>query len=150
MARAFFLDRDGVINIDVGHAHLQNQIQFTKGIFKLCRKMHELGYLLIVITNQSGIGRGMYTERDFHTLMKWMLGVFEKERCPLTAYYFCPHLPEDRCRCRKPKIGMLKKAKKDWQIDMRCSVMMGDKETDMEAARAAGIGVKWLSRRAEQ
>lgn len=149
MKRAFFLDRDGIINTDVGYAYLQDQIKFTEGIFKLCRKMHELGYLLIIVTNQSGIGRGLYTEKDFHNLMEWMQKVFEREKCPLTAYYFCPHLPTDKCRCRKPKIGMLKKAKKDWKIDMRCSVMIGDKETDMQAARAAGVGVKWLSKMAE-
>lgn len=147
MRKALFLDRDGVINVDVDYAHRPDQIVFMDGIFELCRAAHARGYLLIVITNQSGIGRGLYSEEDFHALMQWMQERFKAEGAPLTAYYFCPHHAEhglgdykQACECRKPKPGMLLQAQREWNIDMAASIFIGDRQTDMEAAKAAGVG----------
>lgn len=140
MNKALFLDRDGVINVDVNYAHTPEQITFMPGIFERCRKAIADGYKLIIVTNQSGIGRGYYTEAQFHALMQWMLAQFEKENCPITAYYFCPHLPDAGCACRKPQPGMILQAVKDWDIDLAASELIGDKESDLEAGRAAGVG----------
>ena len=137
--RALFLDRDGVINKDIGFACLPEQIEFMPGIFDVCRAAHASGELIIIITNQSGIGRGLYSEAQFHALMEWMKERFAGEGAPITSYYFCPHLPEDGCECRKPKPGMLLRAAKEWNIDLAHSRLIGDKETDLEAGRAAGI-----------
>lgn len=137
--KALFLDRDGVVNVDVDYAHRPDQITFMPGIFDTCREAFEAGEPIIIITNQSGIGRGYFTEAQFHELMQWMMVRFEKEGCPLTAYYYCPHVPEAGCECRKPKPGMILRAAKDWDIDLKHSRFIGDKESDRQAAEAAGV-----------
>jgi D-glycero-D-manno-heptose 1,7-bisphosphate phosphatase len=137
--KALFLDRDGVINVDVDYAYLPAQIEFMPGVFDLCRAAHANSERIIIITNQSGIARGFYSEEDFTVLMQWMCVRFEEEGCPVTAYYHCPHLPDDGCECRKPKPGMILQAAKDWDIDLANSRLIGDKQTDLEAGRAAGI-----------
>lgn len=137
--RALFLDRDGVINVDVDYAHSPEQIVFMPGIFDLAREAHAKGELIIIVTNQSGIGRGFYTETQFHALMQWMLARFVQEGCPVAAYYFCPHVPDAGCECRKPKPGMILQAAKDWNIDLAHSRLIGDRPSDIEAGRAAGI-----------
>ena len=140
MKKALFLDRDGVINADTGHPHRPEHITFIDGIFDFCRKAHAVGYLLIVVTNQAGIGKGMYTEEDFEGLMHWMQDHFVSEDCPLSAWYFCPHHPDAGCGCRKPKPGMILQAAKDWDIDLEKSLLVGDNATDIEAGKAAGVG----------
>lgn len=147
MNKALFLDRDGVINVDTGHAHKQEDIAFIPGIFDFCRSAVGKGYKLIIITNQSGIARGLYGKPEFHVLMSWMAERFKEEACPWTAYYFCPHHPDfgnaryrKQCDCRKPQPGMILQAAKEWNISLAQSVLVGDKETDLEAGRAAGVG----------
>lgn len=144
--KALFLDRDGVINVDRHYVHRVEDVEFVDGIFDLCRSAHAAGYLIIVITNQAGIGRGYYTTAEFYTLMRWMEARFAEEGCPLTACYFCPHHPEaglgeykQQCDCRKPMPGMFLAAMRDHHIDMAESIMIGDKESDLQAARAAGV-----------
>ena len=139
LKRALFLDRDGVINADVGYAYRSEQIEFLPGIFERCRNACAQGYLIIIVTNQSGIGRGYYSDEDFHLLMRWMLEQFTREGCPITAYYYCPHTPEDHCECRKPKPGMIWQAAGEHGIDLANSILIGDKPTDIEAGSAAGI-----------
>lgn len=138
---ALFLDRDGVINKDVGYAHRPDQIEFMSQIFERCRLAHTQGKKIIIITNQSGVGRGYYSEAEFHGLMAWMKARFAEEGCPITAYYYCPHAPDAKCECRKPKPGMILQAAKEWDIDLAASCFMGDKETDRQAALAAGVGL---------
>lgn len=145
--KALFLDRDGVVNRDINYLHRIEDVEFIEGIFDLCRKAHSQGYLLVIITNQAGIGRGYYTEEDFHHLMKWMSKRFAEEGCPLTAYYYCPHHPEAGkgeylkvCDCRKPKPGMLLQAAREYDIDLANSIMLGDRESDIEAGKAARVG----------
>lgn len=149
--KAIFLDRDGIINRDVGYACTQAEIEFMPDIFAFCRTAVSEGYALMIVTNQSAIGRGYISEEGFHTLMHWMQTVFKEEQCPLTAVYYCPHHPSaantpyrQNCDCRKPQPGMLLKAAADWQIDLSRSIMLGDKESDMLAARQAGVGRYWL------
>lgn len=141
MQKALFLDRDGVINVDRGYVYRRQQFEFINGIFDLCRKYGSEGYIIIVITNQAGIARGFYTESDFRKLTDWMLDQFKKEEISITKVYHCPHHPDvdGPCDCRKPEPGMILQAVKDFDLDIKECILIGDKETDLEAGRRAGI-----------
>jgi len=146
MRKALFLDRDGIINEDGSYLYRPEDFRFMDGIFELCRAAQEKGYLLIVTTNQSGIARGYYTEEDFLKLTDWMCREFAKEDIRIDKVYFCPFHPEKGIGAykvdsddRKPNPGMLLKARDEFGIDMEASVMVGDKDSDMEAGRRAGV-----------
>jgi D-glycero-D-manno-heptose 1,7-bisphosphate phosphatase len=151
--RALFLDRDGVINVDHGHVHTADSFQFMDDIFDLVAAARGLGYLVIVVTNQGGIGRGYYTEDDFLALTDWMESWFTAQGAPIDAVYFCPNHPvhglgryREKTSMRKPGPGMLLQARDDFDIDLSCSIMIGDKLTDMQAGAAAGVGtLLWLN-----
>ncbi len=150
-SKVAFLDRDGVINIDHAYVHKPEEFEFIDGVLEGCAKLVSEGFKLVIVTNQSGIGRGYYTEADFHHLTDWMKGVFSDANAPISAVYFCPHHPEKAleayrcdCDCRKPQPGMLLRAQKDFDIDMTQSVMFGDKRGDMQAALAAGVTTRIL------
>ena len=147
--KALFLDRDGVINYDIGYLSRIEKIRFIDGIFDLCRAAVKLDYLIIVITNQSGIGRGYYSEEDFFMLMEWICKRFEAEHVSISDVFYCPFHPVygigDYKRDsfdRKPNPGMLLRAAKKHNIDLRNSIMIGDNDSDMEAARRAGVGIR--------
>ncbi|SFV59047.1 D-glycero-D-manno-heptose 1,7-bisphosphate phosphatase [hydrothermal vent metagenome] len=146
MRQALFLDRDGVINVEKEYLYKQEDFEFIEGIFDLCRYYQDLGYLIFVVTNQSGIARKFYSEADFSKLTQWMLGAFEKEGIHITKVYHCPHHPDisGECACRKPKPGMLLDAAKEYGVDLANSVMVGDKERDIEAALNAGLRESYL------
>lgn len=151
---ALFLDRDGVINVDHAYVCSQDQFEFIDGIFELCRHARELGYLIFVITNQAGIGRGYYTERDFLEITEWMLGVFEAKGGAIDKVYFCPFHPESGIGkykvdspFRKPGPGMILQAAEEFGVDLKGSVLVGDKESDIMAGLAAGIGCNLLFNR---
>ena len=137
--KVVFLDRDGVINKEVGYLHKIKDFQFIDGVFKACMYLQTLDYQLIIVTNQSGISRGYYSEDEFHAVNNWMLEQFSARDVDVLDVFFCPHEPEDGCSCRKPKPGMLLTAKEKHDIDMSKSWMIGDKEADVSAANAAGI-----------
>ncbi len=137
--KAFFFDRDGVINVDHGYIAAVENFEFMNGLFPVMRALADKGYLLIVVTNQSGIGRGYYTEEDFNRINEWMLQRFAEEDVHLAAVYHCPHSPEAGCACRKPAPGMFQQAVREHNIDPAASWMIGDKDADMQAAQAAGI-----------
>jgi D-glycero-D-manno-heptose 1,7-bisphosphate phosphatase len=143
--KALFLDRDGVINHEVGYLHAVEDVRWVDGIFELCREAVGLGYRLVVVTNQAGIARGLYTEGDFEVLTAWMLEEFVKQGVALDAVYFCPFHPEGKGKYkrehedRKPGTGMLRRAAKDLGVELGASVMVGDRCTDMAAANAAGL-----------
>lgn len=145
-ARALFLDRDGVINIDKGYVHRISDFIFTDGIFELCRVARDLDYLTVVVTNQSGIARGFFSEADYQNLTRWMRERFTAEGVALSGVYHCPYHPEATVEeyrrasgWRKPAPGMLLQAAADLALDLGRSVMIGDKEDDVAAARAAGL-----------
>jgi len=144
--KAVFLDRDGVINEEVGYLHKIKDFKFIHGVFDSCNHFLSLGYQIVIVTNQSGIGRGLYKEEDFHILNQWMLDNFEQEGVRILDVFFCPHGPDDNCYCRKPKPGLFKDAKEKHDIDMNKSWMIGDKEADIEAANNAGISQTILVR----
>ena len=137
--KTVFLDRDGVINKEVGYLHKIQDFEFIDGVFEACLYFKSLNYQIIVVTNQSGIGRGYYDEDDFHIINNWMLEQFKNKRIEILDVFFCPHTPESNCDCRKPKPGMFNQANEKHDIDMEKSWMIGDKEADVAAANSAGI-----------
>jgi D-glycero-D-manno-heptose 1,7-bisphosphate phosphatase len=146
MNKALFIDRDGVINIDKVHVFLKEDFEFTPGIFDLCRSYQDKGFLIIVITNQAGIAKGIYTEDDFLKLTDWMTGELKKRGITISKVYYCPHHPDitGPCECRKPKPGMILRAREEFNLDLSTCVLVGDNETDLQAGRNAGIPEKNL------
>lgn len=141
MRRALFLDRDGTINVDYGYVFEPGKFVFVDGVFAFCREAQKKGYLIIVVTNQSGIVRGYFTESDFEAITKYMVEKFADNGVTIADVFHCPDLSgEDR----KPNPGMFLKAKAKWDIDMENSINVGDKERDLEAGRAAGVGMNVL------
>ena len=137
--KTIFLDRDGVINQDIGYLHKIEDCNFINGVFKACKYFKSLGYQIVIITNQSGISRGYFSEKDFQILTNWMTDQFERNNIKILDVFHCPHSPESSCDCRKPNPGMLISAKKKYGIDMDKSWMIGDSERDIRAANLAGI-----------
>ena len=146
MNKALFLDRDGVINVEKNYLYLPKDVEWVEGIIEICRYYQEHGYLLIVVTNQSGIARGMYTEEQFQLLSAWMSETLLDYGIKLDAIYHCPHHEaiSGPCLCRKPSPGMLLQAKSDFELNMEHSVMIGDNERDIEAALNAGVLITYL------
>lgn len=146
MKKALFLDRDGVINIELNYLYKIEDFKFIDGIFELCRHYQNLGYIIIVVTNQSGIARNYYNESDFEKLTAWMIDEFAKDGIKITKVYHCPHHPDisGECSCRKPEPGMILQAQKEFDIDLKSSILVGDKERDIEAAMEAGICENYL------
>jgi D-glycero-D-manno-heptose 1,7-bisphosphate phosphatase len=147
--KALFLDRDGVINIEKEYLFRIEDFEFVPHIFELCRAAQQAGYILIVITNQSGIGRGYYTEADFEQLTHWMIEQFAEQGITITHVYHDPTHPVhgiEKYKCdsydRKPNPGMLIKASKQYNIELSNSILVGDKDSDIEAGNKAGIGCK--------
>lgn len=144
--RALFLDRDGVINIDTGHPHIIEQIEFVEGIFELCTVARTLEYQIIIITNQAGIAKGIYDETQFLCVMDWMLAVFKKKGIDILDFYYCPHhinglgKYKKNCSRRKPQPGMILDAATAHKIDLDHSIIVGDKMSDIDAGKRAGVG----------
>ncbi len=148
---ALFLDRDGVINEEVGYLSRAADVRFVRGVFSLCRAAQRLGYRIVVVTNQSGIARGLYSEAEFHSLMTWMRAEFLIEGVELDAVYHCPYHPEHGVgeyrrehEDRKPATGMLLRARRELRIDLSQSVMVGDRCSDVAAANAAALRQAFL------
>lgn len=146
MSKALFLDRDGVINIEKDYLYKIEDFEFIDGIFELCRHYQSLDYDIFVVTNQSGIARGYYSEKDFISLTRWMIQEFSKNNVIIRKVYHCPHHPDisGECTCRKPHPGMLLDANKEFGIDLQNSILIGDKERDIEAALNAGLKETYL------
>jgi len=151
MRKALFLDRDGVVNREVGYLSRPEDVEWMPGIWQLCASAQAAGYMLIVVTNQSGIARGLYSEADFHALMAWMQAEFTSHGVHLAAWYYCPHHPvhgvgqyQRDCECRKPAPGMLLQAARQHSLDLAQSIMVGDRCSDIAAANAAGIAKVFL------
>lgn len=141
MTKALFLDRDGTINVDYGYVYEPERFVFIDGVFDFCRMAQDKGYLLIVVTNQSGIARGYFTETDFAVITKYMVDRFAAAGVTITDVFHCPSLEGPD---RKPEPGMFLKAKEKYDIDMATSVSVGDKERDVIAGQRAGVGMNLL------
>lgn len=148
--KAIFLDRDGVINREIGYLNKIEDFEFIDGVFDACNYYQRIGYLIIVITNQSGISRGFYSENDFYHVTNWMLNQFHKKDITILDIFFCPHSPSANCGCRKPEPGMFFQARDKYDIDMTKSWMIGDRDRDIKAANRAGISNTILVRSGHQ
>jgi D-glycero-D-manno-heptose 1,7-bisphosphate phosphatase len=151
MHRALFLDRDGVLNQEVGYLHRPEDVLWVEGILPLCLTAQSLGYKLVVVTNQSGIARGLYTEQQFQDLMLWMRAALSRHGGHLDAVYHCPFHPEHGVgdyrrehEDRKPSPGMLHHAARDLDLDLSQSILVGDRCSDLAAANAAGLREAFL------
>lgn len=144
---AAFLDRDGVINVDRAYVHRWEDFTFVDGAVAAMRRLHEAGYALVVVTNQSGIARGYFDEAQFRQLSVRMVDALATAGVPGVAVYHCPHHPAGKvaslaveCDCRKPAPGMILRAAREHGLSLADSFLVGDKPSDIEAARAAGVG----------
>ncbi len=151
MQKAAFFDRDGVINIDHGYVHQPEDFIWIPGVKEAARRLHEAGYLLFIVTNQSGIGRGMFSEQTFLRLDEAVRKEFARSGAPIAKTYFCPHHPQAAveryrclCQCRKPAPGMVLIAAQEFGLDLSQSVMFGDSVRDMQAAKSAGVASRVL------
>jgi len=137
--KTIFLDRDGVINKEKQYLYKVKDFEFIDGVFESCRSFNAQGFQIIIVTNQSGIARGFYKEKDFYKLTNWMLNEFKTNNVNILDVFHCPHSVNSDCDCRKPKAGMFIKATSVYKIDLEHSWMIGDKEEDIQAAINAGI-----------
>jgi D-glycero-D-manno-heptose 1,7-bisphosphate phosphatase len=151
LRRAAFLDRDGVVNIDRGYVYRAADFEFVPHVLEAARQLREAGYALVVVTNQSGIGRGLYSTADYEALTAWMRQQFNEAGAPLAGVYHCPHHPTEAqgvfrvdCACRKPSPGLLLDAARELGLDLARSVLFGDRATDLEAAETAGVPMRVL------
>lgn len=138
--KAVFLDRDGVINVDRRYVHRLEDFEFITGAPQALQRLQRAGWALVVVTNQSGIGRGLFSEADYQRLSAHMRSELRSSGVELDAVLHCPHRPDQGCDCRKPAPGMLLRAAAELGLDLTASVMVGDKHADMQAGRAAGVG----------
>lgn len=144
--KAFFLDRDGVINVDHGYVSRPEKFEFEAGVFDACRQIVTNGYSIVVVTNQAGIGRGYYSEEDFASLTQWMCSQFGEHGIDILDVRYCPHHSTrgqgeylKDCSFRKPNPGMINAAAKKHNIDINASILVGDKMSDIQAGQQAGI-----------
>jgi len=143
---AAFLDRDGVLNVDTGYVHHPDQVRWVTGAREAVRWLNDAGYLVFVVTNQAGVARGLYNEEHVVDLHRWMNAELRRYGAHIDCFEYCPYHPEgvvDRYRLvselRKPGPGMIRKLQSEWRVDASQSFLIGDRETDLEAAAAAGI-----------
>ncbi len=134
MNKAVFLDRDGTINVEKGYLYKTDEFEFISGAEEAIHIFNELNYLVIVVSNQSGIGRGYYSVKDVYNLHQYINRLLALSNSRIDGFYFCPHEPKDGCRCRKPQTLLFEKAQREHNIDMNYSYIVGDKLSDIEAA----------------
>lgn len=144
-SRAIFLDRDGTINMDKDYLYRISDFEFIPGCTDALRALMNADYRLIIISNQSGIARGYYTEADYLALDEWLKSTLRAQGIEITASYYCPHLPDApveryriACTCRKPAIGLYEKAIREWDIDPSLSYAIGDRMRDLEICKSTG------------
>jgi D,D-heptose 1,7-bisphosphate phosphatase len=153
MNKAAFIDRDGVINEDRAYVYRSAEFEFIPGSIDALRALRAAGFLLVVITNQSGIARGLYTEEQYRDLERYMRDCLRQAGVTIDSVEYCPHLPDAplaqyrrNCDCRKPRPGMILTAARALDIDLSQSILVGDRQADVEAGRAAGVGRCYLVR----
>ena len=134
-----FLDRDGTLNEDPGYLRSASELKLLPGVAMALARLKSAGARLVVVTNQSGVGRGILTLKDLEAIHARLEGLLEQSDAALDAIYFCPHHPDDGCRCRKPATGMVDRAVSELQVDLRKAYVVGDHARDIQLAKAAGV-----------
>ena len=145
MLRAVFLDRDGTISRDVNYCRRPEDFEILPGVPQGIRLLNDHGFKVVVITNQSGIARGYFTEETLSLIHHKMKEQLHERGAFVDAIYFCPHHPDDNCECRKPKDRLLLRAAQHIGIDLRLSYMIGDDPKDVQAGRTAGCKTVWIT-----
>lgn len=138
LKRAVFFDRDGTLNLDRGYTHKPEDWVWLPGTLKGLRRLQAAGWMLVVISNQSGIGRGYYGWEQLKKLENWLIGQLAAEGIAISGWYYCPHMPDEGCCCRKPAPGLLLEAGANLSLNLKDSWMLGDRITDIQAGSAAG------------
>lgn len=138
MKRAVFLDRDGTINVDLGYLSKPNGLVFIRGAKEGVRLLKDKGFLVFIVTNQSGVGRGYFSQQALEAINERMLDEFSKEGVHIDGIYYCPHHPRDRCKCRKPQPKIVKDIAQKLHIDLEHSYFVGDKLIDIQTGKNAG------------
>jgi len=145
MKKALFLDRDGTITVDKGFVHKKEDLELLPGVAEAIRLANEHGFMVVVVTNQSGVARGYFTEEDVQTFNAYLAQILAEQGARIDAFYYCPHHPEapvetyrKACSCRKPRPGLLLQAAQELDIDLSQSWMVGDSPRDVEAGKRAG------------
>lgn len=139
MQKFIFLDRDDTLNHDTGYLSDPEKVKIKKNVIEGLIRLKNAGYNFIVITNQSGVGRGYFNVEKVYAVNKRIKKILKKENIKIEKFYFCPHAPIDNCNCRKPKIGLFKQVKKDYKVDVKKSYMIGDKCSDINFGENAGL-----------
>ena len=140
MSAYVFLDRDGTLVRDTGYPHEASDYELLPGVIEGLRALAAAGYRFAIVTNQSGIGRGLFDEAAFHAFNALLLADLEAAGLAIDAVYFCPHTPDAGCPCRKPRPGLFERAIRELHADADASFSLGDSERDLEAGLAAGCG----------
>lgn len=138
MIRAVFIDRDGTLIVEKNYLHKIEDVEFIPGTGRALARLKKKGFLLILITNQSGVARGYFTMDDVQRVHRHIVGALQRDGATLDGIYICPHQPEDNCECRKPKTKLIQDAAAKYQIDLKQSFMVGDRELDIEMGQRVG------------
>lgn len=139
MNKAVFLDRDGTINKDFGYVYQKDKLEFLEGSIEGLKKLYDAGFKLIIISNQSGVGRGYFSEHEMHEFNNYMISKLVEKGIVITKIYCCIHSPLDDCECRKPKTKLFKDAIKEFNIDVNLSYAIGDKERDIAISKETDV-----------
>jgi D-glycero-D-manno-heptose 1,7-bisphosphate phosphatase len=144
ISQVLFLDRDGIINVDNHFVFRVEDVVFVEGIFQLCRYFRNVGFEIVVITNQSGVGRGLFSEQELNLVMTYIFERFKEEGIEILDYFYCPHCPTDLCKCRKPLPGLFIQAMGKFGVLAENCISIGDRDIDVLAAMSAGIPQNYL------
>jgi D-glycero-D-manno-heptose 1,7-bisphosphate phosphatase len=137
--RAIFVDRDGTLNPDLHYLNDPSRLELNRGVGTALRLAHDHGYLVICVTNQSGIDRGLYTSDDVDGIHRRLNELLAPHEARVDAFYYCPHAPERHCECRKPGTKLFADARREWGIDFGTSAMIGDRALDVQAGEKLGL-----------
>jgi len=144
--KAVFLDRDGTLIVDHGYICKPSQVELLPGVIQALKSIQKADYLLIIVSNQSGVGRGYFTKEDVDQVNDHLNNILTAHGIKISEMYYCPHSPIDGCRCRKPEPGLVFQAINDFQIDRCQSYLIGDKWSDVETAVGANLKPVWLTK----
>lgn len=143
LKKAVFVDRDGTLNYDNGYTHKISDLKIYEDMIPFLKSYYDKGYMIIVITNQSGINRGYYSVEEMKEFNNKLAEAFIKYGIKIEDFFYCPHTPEEACNCRKPETGLIDIAAKKYGIDIKSSIIIGDSEST-DGKLASRLGIKFI------